>query len=92
MAHPGEFEGMNTMLTAPAGREEEVGTLACFRNGQVIVSCWQLTPEELQAVIDSGGKVFLSIWGGRTQPPCYVASEESVLSVITEGMGAPGWK
>lgn len=41
-----------------------------------VISGWQLSPEELAQVRESGGFVFLSIIGG--QPPCCILSATAV--------------
>lgn len=81
MAQPVEFVGANKSLAAPEGMEKVVQPLPVFSNGITTISCWQLSPEEMRQIHDSGGKVFLSIMSGPSQPPCYVGSKESVLIV-----------
>jgi len=84
MAQAVNFNGANTALTAPPGREGDVQTLYCFRNGAVIVSCWQFTREELEAIIANDGKCFLSVFGGITQVPVFVGDEEAVRQVVAD--------
>jgi len=75
---------MNTpTLAAPEGMEDEVSSLPCFRNGIMTVSCWQLTQSELNEVVASGGKVFLAVMFGATQPPVFLADEHSVREVVS---------
>lgn len=81
---------MNTPeLAAPEGMEHQVDALPCFRNGVMTVSCWQLTQEELNEVVASGGKVFLAVMFGATQPPVFLSDEHSVREVV--GRYGPTW-
>jgi hypothetical protein len=84
MASPVEFVGCNTMLGAPRGEEHRVSGLPCFRNGQVVVSCWQFSPEELAAIAADGGRVYLSVWGGTTQPPVFIGDKATVREVAAD--------
>lgn len=69
MAHPIGFPQANCILARPPDMaEEECASLEVFRNGEVCVSKWQLTDEELEALRKNGGKVFVLVWGA-TQPP-----------------------
>lgn len=81
MAHGVEFDGVNAILKAPPGDEENCRSLSVFCNGVTCVSCWQLSEDELREVIVSGGKVFLSVFSGETQPPVFVGSEQSTRDV-----------
>ena len=45
---PVEFEGMNKVLTKPDNMtEEECGPLPAFTKSGFIVSCWEVTTDEL---------------------------------------------
>lgn len=83
MSEPICFAGANVVLQPPAG-SENVQPLPIFRNGTCCVSCWQLTEEELAEIIASGGKVFVSIFSGATQPPVFVGSENSTRGLIAD--------
>lgn len=48
------------------------------------ISCWQMSPEELAEINASGGKVFISIFMGKTQPPVFVGSESSTRALIAD--------
>jgi hypothetical protein len=65
----------NLVLGPPPGYGGDVVPLPVLRTiaGQ-LVSCWQLTPEEKE-IIARTGKVWLSVWGGTSQPPVCVAAE-----------------
>lgn len=82
MAEAIEFPGVNCHLNAAPGTEHSVSSgLPVFRNGVSCVACWQLSAEELGDVIKSGGKVWVSVMFGLSQPPMFVGSEETVRSV-----------
>lgn len=84
MAHAVDFPGSNFKFTAPEGRED-VGDLHTFRqpNGPCNVSCWQLTPEELEEV-NRTGRVFLSVLSGRMFFPAFVGSEEECRKIAVD--------
>lgn len=89
MAYPIPFEGHTHDVGPPPGLEEMVGRLQIFSNGHCNVACWQLEPNELQAIIDSGGKVFVSVMSGSHDGrpivfPQYVGSEESCKAVVSD--------
>lgn len=78
MATPIEFPESNTVLKAAPGTEEWVRDLPIFRQGlsflpngvrmdQCVVSCWELSPEELAEVVKTG-KIYFQCFGG-THPP-----------------------
>jgi hypothetical protein len=72
MAEPIGFPEANITLGPPPTFEADVVPLPVRRtcDGQ-LVSCWVLTPEE-KAEIARTGKVWLSVWGGSSQPPVLV--------------------
>ena len=53
MANPVDFEGANSILLAPVG-DDNCGDLPIARMKGEIVSCWRLTPDELDTVIMTG--------------------------------------
>ena len=61
MAEPVNFPEANVVFKAPIGEEEICGELPCFRDSEqpLIVSCWQLTDEEIEELKINGGKIFL---------------------------------
>ena len=65
MAHPVGFEGMNAVMIAP--EDMDCRDLPSFRDGKHIISCWQLSPEEIKAVAETGC-IWLSIFGKNTPP------------------------
>jgi hypothetical protein len=70
VADPATFPEANLLLVAPAGHEDEVGTLPVLRTDGRVVSCWRPSIEELRRIVDTG-EILLSIWGG-THPPVLV--------------------
>lgn len=78
MASSIDFPGTNKVLTSPAGKEHLVHELHVFNNGRTSVSCWQLSRDEVKEIIESGGKVYLSVMFGTTQPPVFLGSESAV--------------
>jgi hypothetical protein len=84
MADPVRFDGCNTKMTAPAGSEQTVRDMYVFNNGTTTVSCWRLSAQELDQVNSSGGLVWLSVFMGRTTPPTFVGSEDTVRGMIAD--------
>lgn len=82
MGIPVQFSGVNMLLRAPEGAEN-VSDMHTFTNGICSVSCWELSAEEL-AEINRTGRIFLSVFSGRTQPPVYVGDEESCRSIVVD--------
>lgn len=82
MGAPVQFEGANMLLRAPEGAEN-VSDMHTFTNGMCSVSCWELSADEL-AEINRTGRVYLSVFSGRTQPPVFVGDEETVRSIVVD--------
>jgi len=89
MAEAIQFSGANMLLRAPAAMRESVNDLWAFTNGKCSVSCWQLSPDEIEEVARTG-KIFLSVFSGSSQPPVVLGSEESVRAVVADSGGV--WK
>ncbi|MCC2608374.1 hypothetical protein [Neorhizobium petrolearium] len=83
MGQPVAFQGANMVLRAPKGQEETVQDLHTFTNGLCSVSCWELSAEEL-AEVTRTGRIFLSVFSGRTQPPVFLGSENTVRDVCAD--------
>ncbi|MFD1328278.1 hypothetical protein [Mycoplana ramosa] len=88
MAQPVNFSGANMLLRAPEG-SENVSDLATYTNGFCSVSCWEFDADELAEILRTG-RVFLSVFSGKTQPPVFVGSEASMRSVVVDYGGV--WK
>jgi hypothetical protein len=82
MGYPVKFHGSNMVLKAPEGAEN-VSDMHTFTNGLCSVSCWELTAEEL-AEIQRTGRIFLSVFSGRTQPPVFVGDEETMRCLLAD--------
>ena len=72
MADPIPFDEMNLTLNAPEGEEENVDAMPAYTDGTHCISCWQLSPEDLERLKENGGKIWLWVWSGHTQPPVCV--------------------
>lgn len=57
MPKPIDFPQVNTLYR---GDNAEIGDLPCYRDSQQTISCWELTPDELQEITRNGGKIYLS--------------------------------
>ena len=67
--------GVSTMNPVVDMTEEECGDLPICRvqDGRII-SCWELTDDELMEILQTK-RVWLSVWSGATQPPVCVQGE-----------------
>ena len=80
MAVPITFEQANRTLGPPKGWTEEqcqdlpVQLVVSAEMGPAFISCWQLTPEEIQTLQDNGGKMYLWIMGSG-HPVVYVSPQ-----------------
>ena len=73
MATPVDFEGRTVIYTHPDCYDLPVAVQKTTLGGEEtidVISAWQLSKEEMQAVRENGGIVFLRIVGG--QPPVEV--------------------
>lgn len=82
MAQAVDFPGSNMILKAPDG-VENVSDLHTYTNGACSVSCWQLSPEELAEVARTG-RIYLSVFSGRSQPPVFVGGEGEVRGLVVD--------
>lgn len=60
---PVEFRGANCVLHG-----KNCDSLPCFRDGRCVVSCWQLSDDELKA-IQLTGQIYISVYSGQSSPP-----------------------
>jgi hypothetical protein len=73
MATPVEFPEQNTVLKAAPGTESWVRDLPIYRqypdgvNDQCVVSCWELSAEEVAEIVRTGRVYFQAF--GPTHPP-----------------------
>lgn len=81
MAFPIEFKGVNLRLNAPIGSEHVVNSgVPAFNNGTTTITCWQLSADEMRAILATG-TIWISVMCGPTQPPLFVGSEQTVRDV-----------
>ena len=84
MAYAVDFAGSNFTFKAPEGRED-VSDLHTFRQrgGTCNMSCWQLSPEEIEEVSRTG-RIYLSVMSGALFYPVFLGSESRVRSVVVD--------
>ena len=82
MAESIPWHGMNKRLTA--AKDDRLRELNVFNNGVLSVSCWQLSPQELVDLVTNGGKIYLAVMYGPSQPPVFVGSEDEVRQVVID--------
>lgn len=69
--HPVGFKESNFVLGKPADMtDEECDQLPVFRDGVHCISCWKLSPEEME-LIHKTGCVYIGVMSGGTQPPIF---------------------
>jgi hypothetical protein len=78
-----EFEGMNVIYQAPPGQEDRCNSIGVFRNGLELVTCWELTDEELADVIRTKRVWFLMQSGGKLYPH-FIGSERTVHALMAD--------
>lgn len=72
MALPTTFPEQNWQLGKPENMtDDECAPLPCFVDDNQVVSCWQLSPEDLAALQVNGGKVYMGVLG-RSTPPIWL--------------------
>jgi len=74
---PISFSEQNDVLR---GGQENVMDLPIFRDGNQIISCWAVSPAELQEIIATG-RVWLCIQAPVTHPPVYPTGEYPFVKV-----------
>jgi hypothetical protein len=88
MAKPVEFVGSNVKLGAPPGRDD-ISELHTYTNGTVSVSCWEFTKDEIVEIVATG-RLYVSCFSGRSQPPVYLGTRDDVRSMIADYGGTFG--
>jgi hypothetical protein len=84
MSKPVDWHGTNKNLKAPKyTTSEQVQDLPIFSNGVVCVSRWQLSPEAIKEVTETGC-IFLSCYSGQTQPPVFIGSHDETRAVAVD--------
>ena len=74
-----KFKEANKNLLKPESMtDEECGSLWVYTDGRECISCWRLTwKERIKALLF--GKVWLSVLSGHTQPPVWLACDNTVF-------------
>ena len=85
MATPTSFDESNAVLDRPRDMtDEECGPLCIYRgkylNGNIVYSCWKLSEEELQEVINTK-RIWLGILGF-TMTPAYVSGTKPFMDKL----------
>ena len=70
MAKPTTFPEQTMTWAAMPG---DYGALPAYRNEEVSISKWELSAQEIVAILESGA-IWLAVYGG-IQPPVYVSPE-----------------
>lgn len=77
MAEATTFPESNIRLTGPQGENDpDVYTLEARRLDGTVVTCWQLTDEDVAEINASGGKIWVSVWG-HSMPPMIVTGRKA---------------
>lgn len=84
MGHGIKWNGANKTYGPPPGvTEDQCHTLHVFFNGACIVSCWELTDEEIADIVRTR-RVFQSVWSAGQLPPTLVGSESVVHATVAD--------
>ena len=83
MAKAVKFNAANRVYKADGMQDLHV-----FANGVCVVSCWQLTPSEIESVVRTG-KVFVSTLSGDIVHPLFVGDNRTVPEVVAQFGQAP---
>lgn len=77
---PIEFEEQTNIATSNEPNVEPLP--CCLLDGQVI-SCWELTPEEIERVKETG-KVYVSIASGKYIIPMFLTTDKNDLFIYPQ--------
>lgn len=79
---PINFKESNVVLHKPANMSDgECGILNVWSNDQECISCWEPTWKERLSIL-LFGRVWLSVYGGRTQPPVSLWAAKTGFSTL----------
>lgn len=77
MADPAPFRESNLILHGPEGpNDPDVLSIEARRLEGRVVTCWQLSPEDVAEMAESGGLIWVSVWG-HTMPPMLVTGRKA---------------
>lgn len=87
---PSNFPEADTLLVASEGMEN-VLEMPAYCTGMEVISCWELSPDEL-AQIQRTGRIWLRVQG-ETQPPLSLHAESPFVPEQVDAAGdeARGW-
>lgn len=83
MAIAVDFKGANCLLRAPPDNDG-IGELPVFRNGVTSVSCWHLSPSEIDEITRTGHVYVAVLSGKQSQPPVFAGSETAVRGMTAD--------
>lgn len=76
---PADFTESNVTLVGPKAISDlECENLKVFTDGKQCISLWKPSLRERISILIYG-HVWLSVWGGRTQPPIWIDATKSVF-------------
>jgi hypothetical protein len=76
---PTNFKESNRTLTRPdALTDLECGDLHVWTDGKQCISCWKPTFRQKMSILFFG-RIWLSIWSGKTQPPVWIDATKTVF-------------
>ena len=74
-----EFDEQTYILSKPESMsDEDCAPLPIFRDGKVVISCWELCKEDMD-LIKKTGRVYLGVLSGNTQPPVWLSVENPFI-------------
>lgn len=74
---PVEFEEQNTLATSS---EPNVEPLPCRIADDQVISCWQLSPEEIE-IINNTGRIYVSQLSGGYVIPLFLTADKHDLFI-----------
>lgn len=75
--HPIEFAEQNTLA---GSNQPNVEPLPCCRLGGQVISCWELTPEEIETIKQTG-KIYVSVQSGSCVYPMFLTTDKNDLFI-----------
>jgi hypothetical protein len=77
---PADFIESNVTLVGPKALSDlECENMKVFTDGKQCISLWKPSFKERISILIYG-RVWLSVWGGRTQPPIWIDATSSVFN------------